>query len=56
MKEVIPYVEANYRVAPGRNNRAMAGLSMGGGEAIQIEMNHPDLMAYFGIFSSQLLR
>jgi hypothetical protein len=29
VNEVMPYVEANYRVAPGRGNRAVAGLSMG---------------------------
>lgn len=51
ISEVMPYVEANYRVAAGRGNRAIAGLSMGGGESIQIEMDHPELMAYFGVFS-----
>jgi len=51
LKEVAPLVEANYRVAPGRINRAIAGLSMGGGQATQIGLGHLDLFAW-GVFSS----
>ena len=52
LKEVTPMVEANYRVAPGRINRAIAGLSMGGGQATQIGLGHLDLFAWVGVFSS----
>jgi enterochelin esterase family protein len=52
LKEVVPLVEGNYRVADGRINRAIAGLSMGGGQATQIGLGHPDLFAWVGVFSS----
>ena len=52
LREVVPMVEANYRVAPGRVNHAIAGLSMGGGQATQIGLGHLDLFAWVGIFSS----
>jgi enterochelin esterase-like enzyme len=54
LKDVIPLVESTYRAAPGRSNRAIAGLSMGGGQASQIGFRHVDLFAYVGIFSSGL--
>jgi enterochelin esterase family protein len=52
LKEVEPMVEANYRVAAGRINRAIAGLSMGGGQATQIGLGHLDRYAWVGVFSS----
>ena len=52
LKEIVPMVEANYRVAPGRTNRAIAGLSMGGGQATQIGLGHLDQFAWVGVFSS----
>ncbi|MGD1069912.1 MAG: alpha/beta hydrolase-fold protein [Bryobacteraceae bacterium] len=55
-KEVIPVVEAKYRVAPGARNRALAGLSMGGGHTINTGFSHPDLFAALGIFSPGLPR
>jgi enterochelin esterase family protein len=54
LKEVIPMVESKYRVAPGRVNRAIAGLSMGGGQASQIGYGHTDLFAYVGLFSHDM--
>jgi S-formylglutathione hydrolase FrmB len=44
-QELIPYMEANYRAAPGRKNRAIAGTSMGGYGALKIAMKYPDLYA-----------
>ena len=41
----MPTVEKTYRVAAGRENRAIAGLSMGGGQAIQIGLGHLDLFS-----------
>jgi enterochelin esterase family protein len=54
LKEVIPMVESKYRVAPGRTNRAIAGLSMGGGQTTLIGLGHPDMFAYIGLFSHDM--
>jgi enterochelin esterase-like enzyme len=50
--DVIPYVEAHYRVYTDRDHRAIAGLSMGGIESLQIGLNHLDLFSYVGGFSA----
>lgn len=52
IKELIPYVDAKYRVAPGRQNRAMAGLSAGGAATYNIALKHLDLFSGFGFFSA----
>jgi enterochelin esterase family protein len=52
IEEVIPQVEKKYRVARGRENRAMVGLSMGGGQALQIGLSHLELFTAVGAFSS----
>jgi enterochelin esterase family protein len=51
LKDLIPMVEKTFRVAPGRDNRAMAGLSMGGMQAFTTALEHLDLFAYVGGFS-----
>jgi enterochelin esterase-like enzyme len=51
LKDVIPTVEAGYRVAPGRTNRAIAGLSMGGGQSLRIGLGHLDLFSAVASFS-----
>ncbi|HTB63505.1 MAG TPA: alpha/beta hydrolase-fold protein [Opitutales bacterium] len=51
LDEVMPAVEKKYRVAPGRENRAIVGLSMGGGQALNIGLSHLDLFASVGGFS-----
>lgn len=52
LKEVMPWAESKYRVAPGRLNRAIAGLSMGGGQSSNIGFGHLDLFSAVGVFSS----
>jgi enterochelin esterase-like enzyme len=52
LKEVIPFVESKYRIAPGRQNRAIAGLSMGGGQALNIGLSHHELFSALGVFST----
>jgi enterochelin esterase-like enzyme len=52
VNDIMPYVEANYRLLEGRNNRAMAGLSMGGMQTLNVTMSHLDKFAYIGVFSS----
>jgi enterochelin esterase family protein len=51
LKDVIPTVEARYRVAAGRQNRAIAGLSMGGGQSLKIGLGHVDLFSAVASFS-----
>ncbi len=54
MQEIVPAVEREYPVAKGRDNHAIAGLSMGGLESVTIGINHADYFAYVGGFSSAL--
>ena len=51
LSDLIPMVERTYRVAPGRENRAMAGLSMGGAQTFGTALAHLDKFAYIGGFS-----
>ncbi len=51
LDEVMPAVEKKYRITPGRENRAIVGLSMGGGQALNIGLSHLDLFASVGGFS-----
>lgn len=51
MTDVVPFVERTYRVATGAENRAVAGLSMGGMHTLAISTANPDAFEYIGIFS-----
>jgi enterochelin esterase-like enzyme len=53
--DVIPLVEKNYRIAEGKSNRAIAGLSMGGGQAFVIGLRNLDKFSAVGQFSSGIL-
>jgi enterochelin esterase-like enzyme len=55
LADILPMIEKTYRVAPGRENRAITGLSMGGGQAFTIGLKHMDLFAWVGEFSSGLV-
>lgn len=52
VKDIVPLVESRYRVAPGRRNRAIAGLSMGGLQTLEIAIGDLSRYAYIGVFSS----
>ncbi len=52
LKDIMPYAEANYRVLADRQHRAIAGLSMGGAQTLNIAIPNLDTFAYFGVFSS----
>jgi enterochelin esterase-like enzyme len=52
--EVIPQIEANYHVSKKREDRAIAGLSMGGHESLFVGLTHPELFAWIGTFSAGL--
>ena len=51
IKEIIPMIDANYRTKADREHRAMAGLSMGANQTIQITMNNLDVFSHIGGFS-----
>ena len=51
LTDLIPMVERTFRVAPGRENRAMAGLSMGGAQTFGTALANLDKFAYVGGFS-----
>ncbi len=53
--DLIPMVEKNYRVAPGRENRAMAGLSMGGLQTFTTGLQNLDKFAYMGGLSGNCM-
>ena len=52
LKDVMPFVEANYRVKKGPENRAIIGLSMGGGQSLTVGLNHLELFSWVGGMSS----
>jgi len=55
LQDIIPLIEARYRVQANAQNRAIAGLSMGGGQAFTIGLRHTDAFAWVGEFSSGLV-
>ncbi len=52
LNDVIPAIEARYSVAADRQHRALAGLSMGGGQSLNFGLAHLDTFAWIGGFSS----
>lgn len=52
VKVIIPFVENNYRVSKGSRFRALAGLSMGGFQTLDIGLRHSDLFNWIGVFSA----
>jgi enterochelin esterase family protein len=51
VKELIPWIDANFRTLANRENRAMAGLSMGGMQTAAVTMANLDKFSYIGLFS-----
>lgn len=51
VNSIIPYIEENFKVKKGRNNRAVAGLSLGSAQATDIAARHPELFSAVGVFS-----
>lgn len=52
LEDVIPAIESRYSVAADRKHRALAGLSMGGGQSLNFGLTHLDKFAWVGGFSS----
>ena len=52
LNDVEPAVQKNFRVLEGREHRAIAGLSMGGGQTLRVVTGNPDKFAYVGVWSA----
>ncbi len=52
--DLIPMIDTTYRTLADRDHRAMAGLSMGGSQTLQITLGHLDKFAWIGSFSAPL--
>lgn len=52
LQDLIPFIEAKYATKTERENRALAGLSMGGGQSLNFGLGHLDTFAWVGGFSS----
>lgn len=55
MTEILPQVEVSYRVSARREDRAIAGLSMGGDQSLTIGLNHPEAFGWVGGFSAAVM-
>lgn len=53
-KDIMTFVQHNYRTIESKKGRAIAGLSMGGFHTANIALNYPDTFDYIGLFSSAL--
>jgi len=54
-RDVMPYVESHYRISAGQKNHAIAGLSMGGFQTLNIALPAAGQFAYAGVFSSGII-
>ena len=52
--DIVKYIESHYKVAKGKKNRAICGLSMGGGHSFATSKRYPDMFNYIGLFSAGL--
>jgi enterochelin esterase family protein len=52
LEDIMPYIESHYRIRTDRQSRALAGLSMGGGQTLSIGIPQLDKFGYLGVFSS----
>jgi enterochelin esterase-like enzyme len=55
IEELLPMVDATFRTIPDREQRAMAGLSMGSGQTLDIGLTNLDKFAYLGMFSRRTM-
>ncbi len=54
LSDLVPMIDSTYRTVADREHRAMAGLSMGGAQTLQITLNHLDKFAWIGVFSAPI--
>ncbi len=55
LQEFFPFIEKKYRVSPGRANRAISGVSMGGYGALHLAFRHPQLFSSVSAHSAALI-
>jgi len=55
VKDVMPFIDKTYRTLAGKDNHAIAGLSMGGAHTQTITNNYPGMFSYIGVFSMGLM-
>jgi enterochelin esterase-like enzyme len=55
LTDIMPYAESHYRVLTDRAHRAIAGLSMGGSQTLNIAIPHLEKFSYVGVYSSGLI-
>ena len=55
LREFFPYLEKRYRVSPGRANRGISGVSMGGYGALHLAFHHPQLFSAVSAHSAALI-
>jgi enterochelin esterase-like enzyme len=55
VKDVVPFIEKNYRTLNGRDSRAIAGLSMGGMHTQTITNDNPGMFGYIGVYSMGIM-
>ena len=53
-QNIVPFIDENYRTLANRKNRAICGLSMGGGQSFYAGLENLDIFSAVGIFSSGL--
>lgn len=53
--DLVPFIDENFRTVKSSSSRAVAGLSMGGGQAMYIGLNHPDVFAWVASFSGAMI-
>ncbi|WP_321373193.1 alpha/beta hydrolase-fold protein [uncultured Draconibacterium sp.] len=51
VEDLLPFIEANYRVNKNKEGRAIAGLSMGGYQTLKTSNLYPDMFDYIGVMS-----
>ncbi len=56
VKDIMRIVEDKYRIKPDRDHRSIAGLSMGGGQSLEVGLNHLELFSSIGNFSGAVHR
>ena len=54
LTNIVPFIEGNYRVRADATHRALAGLSMGGGQAFYVGLGNKERFGSIGVFSSGL--
>ena len=52
VKEIIPFIDRNFRTVPSKDNRAIAGLSMGGGHTVSATNNNPGAFGWIAVWSA----